>query len=356
MFLEQIINGLNILIIFIPVLGLLVFIHELGHFLAAKWAGIRVERFSLGFPPRLFGKKIGDTDYCISWIPLGGYVKMAGMIDESMDSEVTGQPWEFMSKPIWKRMIVIAAGPVMNVLLALFFFTAVYSFYGMRETTTVIEQVMPNSPAAAVGLQPDDKILMIDGKNISSWDEITAVIHPNAEKTLSIEWERNAQRMQSFVTPRRDSASTRGLIGIAPKLVTRQMGFMEALQRSGRETWGMTQATFQFIGRIFTGKESAREGLAGPIFMAKTVSQAAQQGFDTLLYLTAFISLQLAILNILPIPALDGGHLLFLAIEGILRRPLSLRLRMVIQQIGMALLLVLMAFVLFNDVQKLITQ
>jgi len=352
MLLQQIINWLNILIVFIPVLGLLVFIHELGHFLAAKWAGIRVERFSLGFPPRMFGKKIGDTDYCISWIPLGGYVKMTGMIDESMDTEIAGQPWEFMSKPLWKRMIVIAAGPIMNVLLALFFFTAVYSVYGMREATTIIEQVQPNSAAAGIGLQPDDKIVMIDGKNISSWEEITAVIQPNAEKKLAIEWERQSGRMQGFVTPRRDSIANKGLIGISPKSTLRQFGFMEAVQRSCRETWGMTQATFQFIGGIFAGKESVREGLAGPIFMAKTVRQAASRGFDTLLFLTAFISLQLAILNILPIPALDGGHLLFLAIEGILRRPLSIRVRLISQQIGMALLLLLMVFVVFNDLQK----
>ncbi len=347
---------LHDVLVFIPVLGLLVFVHELGHFLAAKWAGIRVERFSLGFPPRMIGKKIGDTDYCISWIPLGGYVKMAGMIDESMDTKVEGQPWEFMSKPVWKRAIVIAAGPVMNVLLTLAFFTALHFAYGLPQATNepVVAQVIDDSPAATIGLQSNDKILMVDGKNISTWEEITTIIHPNAGKEIVIEWERNAERMRAVVIPRLDTLENRGLLGIAPKLRNQRLGFQEAATRSCTEVWAMTQATFHFIGQLFMGKESAREGLAGPLLMAKTVGQTAQRGFEVLLYLTAFISLQLAILNILPIPVLDGGHLLFLFLESILRRPVSLRIRLMVQQLGMAFLLVLMVFVLFNDVQKLI--
>ena len=140
-------------IAFISVLGLLIFIHELGHFLAAKWAGIRVERFSLGFPPRMIGKKIGETDYCISWIPLGGYVKMSGMIDESMDAKIEGKPYEFMSKPIWKRAIVIAAGPLMNVLLAVVSFAGLTYYFGIAEPVPIIREVLEDRPAAQAGLQ-----------------------------------------------------------------------------------------------------------------------------------------------------------------------------------------------------------
>lgn len=354
----DILNTLSVVlhyaVLFIPVLGVLVFIHEFGHFLAAKWAGVRIERFSLGFPPRLFGKRIGETDYCISAVPLGGYVKMAGMIDESLDTKIEGHPWEFMSKPVWKRAIVIAAGPLMNVFLALFVLTALYFFYGVRETTTTIDQVIVDSPAAAIGLQSNDKILMVDGKNISMWEEVTTIINPNVGKEIVIEWARNGERMRAAVIPCLDTLKNRGLLGVVPKQRNQRLGFQDAATRSYADAWAMTQATFHFIGQLFVGKESAREGLAGPLVMAKIVGQAAQRGFDVMLILTAFISLQLAILNILPIPVLDGGHLLFLLLESILRRPVSLRIRVMVQQLGMAFLLVLMVFVLFNDVQKLI--
>jgi regulator of sigma E protease len=336
---------------FIFVLGLLIFVHELGHFLAAKWAGIRVERFSLGFPPRMIGKKIGETDYCISWVPLGGYVKMAGMIDESMDTKIEGQPWEFMSKPIWKRSIVIAAGPFMNLFLTLFFFTALHFHYGIPESAAIVDQVLPDSPAAAIGLKSDDRIVAVDGNRVETWEQLTSIIHASPEKEVTIEWERNNERMQASVTPRRDPENKIGLIGISRK--TRQLGLGESFVVSSAQSWFLTREVFKFVGRLFTGKESVREGLAGPIQIAKMAGQSARQGLGDLFYFTALISLQLAILNILPIPVLDGGHLLFLGLETVLRRPVSVRARVVVQQIGMALLLVLMVFIIINDVQRI---
>ena len=342
------------ILVFIPVLGLLIFVHELGHFLAAKWAGIRVERFSLGFPPRMIGKKIGDTDYCLSWIPLGGYVKMAGMIDESMDAQIEGHPWEFMSKPVWKRFIVIAAGPFMNIVLAIAFFTVLNFFYGVPSVTegTIIGQVIAKSPADSLGLQENDRIVAVNGESVATWEELTRRIHANPQKPILLAWERNDEMIQREVIPALDKNDQKGKIGIGPKIEMRPAGLGESLTLACASTWFVTREIGKFIGRLFTRQESVRENLAGPVKMMDMAFQFAKLGFDKLMNFVALISLQLALVNLLPIPALDGGHLLFLGIEGILRRPLSVRVRMVLQQVGMALLLLLMVFVVFNDFQK----
>ncbi|MCI0698274.1 RIP metalloprotease RseP [candidate division KSB1 bacterium] len=346
---------LHDILVFIPVLGLLVFVHELGHFLAAKWAGIRVERFSLGFPPRMIGKKIGDTDYCISWIPLGGYVKMAGMIDESMDTKVEGQPWEFMSKPVWKRVIVIAAGPVMNVLLTLVFFTALYFAYGLPQVTNepVVAQVIDDSPAATIGLLANDRILSVNGQPVETWEQLTLLIHASPEKEIALAWERQGERLQATVVPRRDSLDQKGRIGIGPKVEIREAGVGESFVAACGRSWFLTREIGKFIGRLFSGRESVREGLAGPMQIMKMAGQYAREGLAEVVNFVAVISLQLALLNILPIPALDGGHLVFLGIEAILRRPVSVRARVIVQQVGMALLLALMVFIFINDFQKI---
>jgi regulator of sigma E protease len=336
---------------FIFVLGLLIFVHELGHFGAAKWAGIRVERFSLGFPPRMIGRKIGETDYCISWIPLGGYVKMAGMVDESLDAPIEGQPWEFMSKPIWKRAIVIAAGPVMNLFLTLVLFTVLHLHYGVPEIAAIVGRVLPDSPAAATGLKTGDRVVAVEGKRVETWEQLTSVIHAGPEKEVLIEWERHGERMQANVTPRLDPDNEIGFIGISRK--TRRLGLGESFVISCAQSWFLTREIFKFVGRLFIGKESVREGLAGPIQIAKIAGESARQGLGDLFYFTALMSLQLAVLNILPVPVLDGGHLVFLGLEAILRRPVSVRARVVVQKIGLSLLLTLMVFVIMNDVRRL---
>ncbi|MGH7600847.1 MAG: RIP metalloprotease RseP [bacterium] len=346
---------LHDILVFIPVLGLLVFVHELGHFLAAKWAGIRVERFSLGFPPRMIGKKIGDTDYCISWIPLGGYVKMAGMIDESMDTKVEGQPWEFMSKPVWKRAIVIAAGPVMNVLLTVAFFTALHFAYGLPQAANepVVAQVIDDSPAAKIGLQANDRILSVNGQPVETWEQLTLLIHANPEKEIVLEWERQGEKLQTTVMPRRDPQDQKGKIGIGPKVEIREAGLGESFVAASGRAWFLTREIGKFMGRLFSGQESVREGLAGPVQMMKMAGQFAREGLGEVVNFVAVISLQLALLNLLPIPALDGGHLVFLGIEAVLRRPVSVRARVIVQQVGMALLLALMVFIFINDFQKI---
>ncbi len=340
---------------FIFVLGILVFIHELGHFLAAKWAGIRVERFSLGFPPRMFGKKIGDTDYCISWIPLGGYVKMAGMIDESFDEKIEGKPDEFMSKPIWKRAIVIGAGPFMNIALAFILFVGLIYKDGIPEPSpeAMIGSVLEKSPAEGIGLKPGDRIVNVAGHDISSWEELTKVIHALPDSTIAIVWEREGNRMNAMVTPKLDPARKIALIGIGPNSVMREVGLGQAVVASATYSVLLTREVGKTIGRLITGQGSVKDDLAGPIRIMKFAGEFARQGFAKLLEFMALISLQLGLLNILPIPVLDGGHLVFLGLEKIMRRPISLKVRVLIHQIGMALLLALMAFILINDVRSL---
>lgn len=338
---------------FIFVLGILVFIHELGHFLAAKWAGIRVERFSLGFPPRMFGKQIGDTDYCISWIPLGGYVKMAGMIDESFDEKIEGKDDEFASKPIWKRAIVIGAGPFMNLVLALALFSGIIYKEGLPEAVPVIDSVIEKMPAEALGLQSGDRILSIAGKEIKTWDELTGAINSFPDSSIAIVWERGGNRMEATIKPALDPERNVGLIGIRPQSVMRPVhGFGEAVGAS--VTYGviLTQEIGKTIGRLLSGQGSVKNELAGPVQIMKLAGDFAEKGFQKLLEFMALISLQLGLLNLLPIPVLDGGHLVFLGLEAIMRRPLSVKVRVVVHQIAMALLLALMVFITINDFRK----
>ncbi len=342
---------------FIFVLGLLIFVHELGHFLVAKLVGIRVERFSLGYPPRMIGKKIGDTDYCISWLPLGGYVKMAGMIDESLDEKIEGQPWEFQSKPIWQRALVIAAGPIMNILLTMVLFAGITYYMGVPDESvqtpaSVVGDVQMRTPADSLGLQKGDRVLSVNGTPVQTWEDMTTEIRRYPEQRIVIAWDRNGVPMQGEVLPRRDPTDGISRIGIAPLIPYRDAGIGESMSHGVNYTVFLTRLFVISISRLITGEESIKASLAGPVAIAVMAGDSARSGFDTLLRFTALISLNLAILNLLPIPVLDGGHLLFLLLELILRRPVSVRIRVIVQQVGMALLMALMVFILFNDIRR----
>jgi regulator of sigma E protease len=349
---EQILNLLlSYILPFIFVLGLLIFFHELGHFLMAKLVGIRVERFSLGFPPRLFGKKVGDTDYCISAVPFGGYVKMSGMIDESMDKDgIKGEPWEFMSKPVWMRALVIAAGPIVNILLAALIFAGSILSVGISEPTgPVIGNVVENMPAKQAGLQEGDRIVEINSQSIESWMDMVRVIHNAPEQPLEVTWLRDGEKHTAEIVPQRDKIQDIGLIGIQPKTTSRNAGLFEAVGLGFKQSWDFTVMIFRSFGLLFSGEVELKEGLAGPVRIAQMAGDSAKGGMGSLLMFTALLSLNLGILNILPFPVLDGGHLVLLASEAVMRKPLSVKFRMVVQQIGMAILLALMVFVIVND-------
>ncbi|MEP0822506.1 MAG: RIP metalloprotease RseP [Ignavibacterium sp.] len=425
---------------FIVTIGILVLVHELGHFATAKLFGMRVDRFSIGFPPRAFGKQIGETDYCISWIPIGGYVKIAGMIDESFDTDFINrepEPWEFRAKPIWQRMIVLSGGVIMNVLLAVaIFWGIIYTSGKTVWPTTEIGYVTEQSAAQTAGLQRGDRILSINGTPIRYWDEIESAIYVDEMgKDLTFQIEREGsvltlsvprtiippvnearfgilprgvvpviasvqegkpaagaglqagdiivkvngepvdfytlpQRIKQFAgTPvaiawRRDSVAmdarltptSEGLIGIAfnPRYegpVDRRMfSFLGALGEALIDSRNAVGAFVQNIYAIIAGTVSFSESVGGPVRIAQIATRSAQAGLASFLTVMAWLSLTLALLNILPFPALDGGHLMFLAYEGIFRREIPARVKIFLQQAGFALLLVFMAFVVYNDI------
>jgi len=344
---------LTTLLSFAFVLGLLIFVHELGHFVTAKMVGIKVERFSLGFPPRAFGFKRGDTDYCISWLPLGGYVKMAGMIDESLDDTITGASWEFASKSVWQRVLVISAGSIMNFITAIVIYAAIVYASGIGETVgTVVGQVIVGKPAESIGLMADDEIVAIDGEAVTVWQDLTRIIHSKPNVQINIEWKRGDQLLSSKVTPELNAENNIGLIGIAPKMAYRDAGVYESMRQGVVNAYNFLRLTAQSLKLIITGKESFKEAVGGPIIIAKLAGESARHGFESLLLFTAFISLNLGFFNLLPFPVLDGGHLVFLLLEGVMRRPLPIQARIVIQKIGMAVLLALMVFILINDISR----
>ncbi|MBN1779759.1 RIP metalloprotease RseP [bacterium] len=343
------------------VLGILVFIHELGHYGAAKLFKIRVDRFSLGFPPRLFGRKIGETDYCISAIPIGGYVKIAGMVDESMDVDfVEGppQPWEFRSRSWIQKVIVISAGSFMNLLMAFMIFWGVAFFNGVAEVpepwydhVTVLE----GTPADSAGLKSGDRILTVNGDSVHTWDQITNVVYPSAGKPLEFTWNRGDTLYTRTIVPRAhrsglsDDEQPIGLIGLQLSNVMRKTGFFESLRFGWDEFVFQVRLFFVSWKRLLSGKESIRS-LAGPVKIAEMAGETARYGFATLLGFLALIGINLGLLNLLPIPVLDGGHLVYIHLEALIRRTIPIKTKLVIQQMGMILIFGLMIFVLYNDI------
>jgi regulator of sigma E protease len=342
-------------------LGVLIFVHELGHFLVAKKSGIRVERFSLGFPPKMIGKKIGETEYCISWVPLGGYVKMAG--EESGSEETKGEPWEFMSKPPGIRALVIAAGPVMNLVLAVLVFWGIVFFAGVHdihEDSNQIGLVSPGGPADKAGIKPGDKIISINGTEVTSFTQMRDIILKEVEKPVEVTWVRDGKEYTAQITTYKERLLDEngekvdvGKIGVGPTYTTTKVGPIRSFMESINTTKFILVESVKFLFGLVTGKASVRL-LGGPIFIVETAGETARSGFLSLLSFLALLSINLSLINILPIPVLDGGHLLFLAIEKIKGSPLSLKQRATAQQIGFAFLILLIIFVTYNDVLRLI--
>jgi regulator of sigma E protease len=344
----------------IVVLGLLIFVHELGHFLVAKWAGVTVLRFSLGFGPRLLGFKRGDTDYCLSLIPLGGYVKMLGE-EPGEEVDEAQQATSFSSQPVSKRIAIVLAGPFSNFLLAIVIFALIYALSGIPQLTPEIGSVSADSPAEQAGLKAGDKVASINGIAIGEWEELSGLIEKLGEHPLSLKIDRGGEVMTVEVTPRVTEVKNifgepvkRALIGITAsgKMVTKETNPVYAVYYSLVQTWHLSKLFVVTIGKLLEGVVSVKT-LGGPILIAQMAGQQANEGLINLIHFIALISVNLAVLNLLPIPVLDGGHILFFLIEGILGRPIGQKKVEWAQKAGMLLLLVLMVFVFYNDVMRL---
>lgn len=443
-------------LIFIVVLGVLIFFHELGHFLVARLLGVGVEKFSLGFGPRLFGKTVGRTDYRVSLVPLGGYVKMVG---DEPDAPLApeDQPLSFTHKHPAKRSLIVAAGPVFNMLLAFIIFSVVVFFTGQESIRPVIRSVRSQGPAKQAGLQAGDVIKDIDGHPISSWNAIDAAVSDSKGRQLSVTIKRQQELLKMQLKPRLveakdlfgdqftyytigasglaelgavidavqenmpagkaglrkgdkiiaingkaierwetmqeivssskgqtltfrirrgdktfevpikpDEVQEKNLLGAkqsvyrigiirsgitipAQDRITIDFGPFQSLGEGFSRTWFIAEISVKFFVKLVQGKVPM-ESIGGPIRIAQMARKEAQQGLVQLLYFMAAVSMQLAILNLLPIPVLDGGHLLFFAIEAVQRRPVSMRMRETAQQIGIFLLILLMIFVFYNDI------
>ena len=421
---------------FIFVLGVLVFIHELGHFLAARRIGVRVLTFSLGFGPKLLTVKRGDTDYCISAIPLGGYVKMAG---ENPDDARTGAPDEFLSKSKWERFQVLIMGPIMNLVLAVVVMGLVLyqgaELPAFAEQPAVVGSVEAGSPAEAAGIKPGDRIVSVQGREIEDWDRLTMAIGTRANRELAIVFERDRQRFEKTITPTVIDKFETGGIGVGPwyrpeiatvsegparesgleegdlilaadgkwyvnreqiietikthegkpialvverdgkqrtvtvtprqiddgvrinaqiratETVTVQPGIVDAFKLSLERNWEWTVLIFETLAGLFTRDTSVKQ-LMGPVGIASLSGDAAEAGVIPLFTLMALISLNLGIMNLMPIPVLDGGHIAILAVEGLSRRDFSIKVKEKMLLGGFVILLTLMATVIYNDLTR----
>ena len=342
---------------FLVVIGPLIFIHELGHFLVAKWRGVRVERFSLGYPPRLFGFRRGDTDYCVSAIPLGGYVKMAGENPE----EVTSAPDEFNSKPAGSRALIILAGPFANYVMAFFLYLSILWAGGMLDVVDSglrVGTLKAEWPAQQAGLVENDLILSLDGQPVLDFDALRAHVGPRAGTQVTFTVLRGSDTLNIPVTPRvapdPETGKDVGMIGMSPLAEYQPVGPLDAVVQGARVTWQNTVMVAGFFGRFVSGGESFKN-LGGPLFIASVAGQVADQGWRVLLGFMAILSINLTILNLLPIPVLDGGQLLFILIEKLKGTPLSLAQRLRVQQVGVAFLFLVILLVTINDLVRVLS-
>lgn len=352
---------LTTILVTIVVLGILIFVHELGHFLVAKRAGVAVLKFSLGFGPKLIGFQRGETEYRISAIPLGGYVKMLG---EDTEEEVTPEQMarSFGAQPVHKRIAIVFAGPLSNFLLAIVIFAGIYVAVGIPQITPEIGTVNSGSPAEMAGLQPGDRIVSIDGREIHQWEELSKSIEEAGEKPLNLVVQRGEEQFTLNVTPSVSEVKNifgetirRPVLGVAAagKFTIKEVNPLVAVYHSLEQTWTLSKLFLLTIVKLIQ-RVVPLDTLGGPILIAQMAGQQANEGILNLINFVALISVNLAVLNLLPIPVLDGGHILFFTLEAIFRRPISIRKIEMAQKVGMLLLLVLMVFVFYNDIMRLL--
>ncbi len=354
---------------FLFVLTIIVFFHELGHFLVARWCGIKVLVFSIGFGPEIvgFNDRYG-TRWKISAIPLGGYVKFFGddnaasMPDTQAAAAMSPEERRvsFVHQPVGKRAAVVVAGPLANFVLAIVIFATLFMTFGKQETTPRIDSVLPDSAAAEAGFQPGDLVLSINGRPIESFGDMQQIVSLNADEQLDFVVERAGAKVKLRATPRltKDKdifghVQRIGRLGVSQTrspgdIKTVKFGPLQAIAEAGKQTWFVIDQSFTYIGKLVVGRASTDQ-LGGPIRIAQMSGEAASLGFPTLINWAGLISVSIGLLNLFPIPLLDGGHLLFYAFEAVRGRPLSERVQEVGFRIGLAIIVMLMIFTFWND-------
>jgi regulator of sigma E protease len=346
---------------FLVLIAILVFFHELGHFLVAKWCKVGVETFSIGFGPKIFKKKIGETLYCISVIPLGGYVKMVGD-DPSKEIDSKDLSRSFTHKKLYQKSAIVAAGPVFNFLLAILIFYVIFQISGVYFLKPVIGEVNDNSPAYKAGIQSGDIVREINGNAIKSWSDLSLNVDSSNGKKLEILLERNHSRVAVSLQPELTDYKTifnedakRYVIGVMASgdRVHVSLNPAKALWYSLEKNWQITELTVISVWKMIAGKVSA-DNLGGPIRIAQMAGQQAEEGAANFAFFIALLSINLGIINLLPVPVLDGGHLMFFAIEAVTRREVSEKIREKANQFGIVVLMLLMVFVFYNDIVQLI--
>ena len=330
------------------VFGILVTVHEFGHFITAKLTGMKVEEFSVGFGPKIYQRQDGETLYSLRMLPLGGYNKIAGMDPEDPDDPERG----FNSRPVASRMLVILAGSLMNFVLPVLIFFGVFLAFGAEvpEDKPVLGQVVEGYPAAQSGLKEGDRILSINGKAVNNWLDIRNGIADAGTKPVPFELQRGGQKLTVTVTPGLNPETGRPFIGVVSSLKKVKMTPWKAAVSSVTATKNIIKNMYASLYHMVTGKTKAE--FAGPVGVAKMAGQVAHRGFDMLLQFTAMLSLNLAIINLLPLPALDGGHFLILLIEAVTGHKLGKTAMQNIQKIGVAMILALTVFATFKDLTR----
>jgi len=348
---------------FIVVLGIMIFFHELGHFLIAKLCGVKVLKFALGFGPKIAGKEIGDTEYSIRYVPLGGFVKMLG--EDEWDEDSEGLPPEeaekaFNNQHALKRIAIVAAGPIFNFVLALFLFCGIFLISGVYFMTAEIGQVRADSPADRVGLKAGDVVVSVQDQEIESWEDLKELVQDKYEPIMLTV--RRADKLLSvMVTPEEGVVQNEfgeeiraALIGIvsAGKYERKDLGTLQAIKMGFEETWKWIKLTCLVVVKMFQGVVSIKT-IGGPIAILQLTGEQAEESFSNLVPFMAIVSISLGILNLFPIPILDGGMIIFLLVELILGRPISIEKRELAHKVGLSLLIVLMIIVFYNDILRL---
>lgn len=341
------------------VLGILIFVHELGHFILGKKLGVKILKFSLGFGPKLIGKKIGETEYQIAVFPLGGFVKPLG---EDPHEEVKTEEYHrsYWAQPIWKRTLIVVAGPFFNFFLAIVLFSTI-NLFGIPYYPPKIGEVSPSLPAEQAGLKKGDTVLSINGEEVKKWDDLSQIIRNSNGKELLLKVGRDHEIIEIQVTPK---ASTQKnlfgedthvfVIGITPadEILVQKVGPFEAVGKGLSQTWFGIKLTVVSIIKLIERVIPAKT-IGGPILIAQMAGEQAKRGLLSLVLFTAILSINLGVINLFPIPILDGGHFLFLSLEAILRKPLSIRKMEIAQQIGLIFIILLMIFAFYNDLIRL---